>query len=218
MDPQHYKILDKLKPYGANIELKYATNGTTLGISKGRTIHDYWPYFRSVAVNVSIDGIHDVYNYIRSNSNFSEVESNIREIQKIPNVSRVVGAFTAQAGNILQAAECIDYFINSLGIVFYSHRVSYPNCLSAQVLPNDLKALAITKLLTVKSQIDEWEAIKQNPLLGKVTYQQIQDNINYLQAKDQSHLWKDFIEFNIKLDKSRNQSLFDVVPEFKNYV
>ena len=218
MDPQHYKILDRLKPYGANIELKYATNGTTLGISKGRTIHDYWPYFRSVAVNVSIDGIHDVYNYIRSNSNFSEVESNIREIQKIPNVSRIVGAFTAQAGNVLQAAECIDYFINSLGIVFYSHRVSYPNCLSAQVLPNDLKALAITKLLTVKSQIDEWEAIKQNPLLGKVTHQQIQDNINYLQAKDQSHLWKDFIEFNIKLDKSRNQSLFDVVPEFKNYV
>jgi sulfatase maturation enzyme AslB (radical SAM superfamily) len=150
MDPQHYKILDMLKPYGANIELKYATNGTTLGISKGRTIHDYWPHFRSIAVNVSIDGIHDVYNYIRGNGDFRQVEANIREIQKIPNVSRIVGAFTAQAGNILQAAECIDYFINHLGIVFYSHRVSYPNCLSAQVLPNELKALAITKLLTVK--------------------------------------------------------------------
>jgi sulfatase maturation enzyme AslB (radical SAM superfamily) len=217
MDPQHYKILDMLKPYGKNIEIKYATNGTTLGISKGRTIHDYWPYFRSVAVNVSIDGIYDVYNYIRGNGDFRQVVANIREIQKIPNVSRVVGAFTAQAGNILQAAECIDYFINSMGIVFYSHRVSYPNCLSAQVLPNDLKALAITKLLAVKSQIDEWEAIKKNPLLSKITHQQIQDNINYLQAKDMSHLWPEFIEFNKELDATRGQNLFDVIPEFKPY-
>lgn len=218
MDPQHYRILDMLKPYGKNIEIKYATNGTTLGISKGRTIHDYWPHFRSIAVNVSIDGIHDVYNYIRSNSDFNQVESNIKEIKKITNVSRVVGAFTAQAGNILQAAECIDYFINKMDIVFYSHRVSYPNCLSAQVLPNDLKVLAITKLLSVKSQIDDWDAIKNNPLLGKVTHQQIQDNINYLQANDQNNLWQDFLDFNFALDSTRGQNLLNVVPEFKPYV
>lgn len=218
MDPQHYKILDMLKPYGDNIELKYATNGTTLGISKGRTIHDYWPHFRSIAVNVSIDGIHDVYNYIRGNGDFNTVEENIKEIKKISNVSRVVGAFTAQAGNMLQAAECIDYFINKMDIVFYSHRVSYPNCLSAQVLPDDLKELAITKLLSVKSQIDDWDAIKKNPLLGKVTHQQIRDNIAYLKAKDQNNLWRDFLDFNFALDSTRGQNLLNVVPEFKPYV
>jgi hypothetical protein len=90
--------------------------------------------------------------------------------------------------------------------------------LSAQVLPNDLKALAITKLLAVKSQIDEWDAIKKNPLLCKVTHQQIQDNINYLQAKDQHNLWQDFLDFNFALDSTRNQNLLEVVPEFKPYV
>lgn len=218
MDPQHYKILDMLKPYGKNIEIKYATNGTTLGISKGRTIHDYWPHFRSVAVNVSIDGIHDVYNYIRGNGNFSQLEENIKEIQSIPNVSRVVGAFTAQGGNILQAAECVDYFINKMGIVFYSHRVSYPNCLSAQVLPKALKDLAIQRLQEVKARVDTFEAVKKNALLGKVTHQQIQDNINYLQAKDQYNLWSDFVKFNQKLDATRRQNLLDTVPEFKPYV
>jgi len=218
MDPQHYRILDMLKPYGKNIEIKYATNGTTLGISKGRTIHDYWPHFRSVAVNVSIDGIHDVYNYIRGNGDFNQVEENIKEIKKIPNVSRIVGAFTAQAGNILQAAECIDYFINKMDIVFYSHRVSYPNCLSAQVLPFDLKKLAIKRLQEVSLHVDTWDAVKKNPLLGKVTHQQIQDNINYLQAKDANHLWKDFLEFNYNLDSTRNQNLLNVVPEFRLYV
>jgi MoaA/NifB/PqqE/SkfB family radical SAM enzyme len=218
MDPQHYKILDMLKPYGSAIELKYATNGTTLGISRGRTVHDYWPHFRSVAVNVSIDGIHDVYNYIRGNGDFNEVEANIKVIQSISNVSRVVGAFTAQASNILQAAECIDYFINKMNIVFYSHRVSYPNCLSAQVLPLELKNIAISRLREVDLQVDSWNAVKKNPLLGIVTHQQIKDNINYLLAKDQHNLWPDFIEFNHRLDNTRGQSLFDTIPEFKKYV
>ena len=218
MDPQHYKILDMLKPYGKNIEIKYATNGTVLGIKGGRTIHDYWPYFKSVAVNVSIDGIHDVYNYIRTNSNFADVEKNIKEIQTIPNVSRIVGAFTAQAGNILQTAECIDYFLNQMNIVFYSHRVSYPNCLSAQVLPQELKQLAIERLRNVESRLWTFDKINQSNLLEKVTRQQIKDNINYLQAKDQHHLWNDFVEFNRKLDETRNQKLLDVIPEFKEYV
>lgn len=218
MDPQHYKILDMLKPYGKNIELKYATNGTTIGINGKRSIHNYWPYFRSIAVNVSLDGIHQVYNYIRSNSNFLQVEKNIKEIQLIPNVTRVVGAFTAQAGNILQAADCIEYFINTLGIVFYSHRVSYPNCLSAQVLPQELKNLAIERLILVESRLPEFQNIQKYPLLEKITKQQIKDNINYLKAKDQSHLWKDFIDFNLRLDKTRSQSLLNVVPEFKDYV
>ena len=217
MDPQHYKILDMLKPYGKNIEIKYATNGTTLGISKGRTIHDYWPHFRSVAVNVSLDGIHNVYNYIRGNGDFSQVEANIKEIQKIPNVSRVVGAFTAQAGNILQAAECIDYFINEMNIVFYSHRVGYPTCLSAQVLPRALKEEAIQRLEAVRARLFTFDNIKKYPLLEKVTLQQIKDNINYLRAKDQHHLWSDFLEFNRQLDATRNQNLLNVVPEFKPY-
>lgn len=217
MDPQHYKILDMLKPYAENIEIKYATNGTTLGISKGRTIHDYWPYFKSVAVNVSLDGIHDVYNYIRTNSSFTEVEKNIKEIKTIPNVSRVVGAFTAQAGNILQAAECIDYFLNEMGIVFYSHRVSYPNVLSAQVLPQELKQIAIERLEAVDRALWAFDIVQKHPILEKITRQQIRDNINYLQAKDLSHLWPDFIEFNRKLDATRSQSLLDTVPEFKPY-
>ena len=219
MDPNHYKILDMLKPYGKSIELKYATNGTTLGISKNRTIHDYWPHFRSVAVNISIDGINDVYNYIRSNGNFSTIEENVKEIQKIPNVSRIVGAFTAQAGNILQAAECIDYFINKMGIIFYSHRVSYPNCLSAQVLPNELKLLAISRLENVRNRLVDFPKIKENKLLEKITLQQIQDNINYLNSKDQNHLWSDFVNFNRNLDRTRLQGPLElVIPEFRSYV
>jgi len=217
MDPQHYKILDMLKPYGSNIELKYATNGTTLGIKGGRTVHEYWPHFRSVAVNVSLDGIGSVYNYIRGNSDWEEVVSNIKEIQKIKNVRRVVGACTVQISNILTLDKTIKYFLNDLGIIFHSHRVTYPEVLSAQVLPKELQVLAVTKLTALKEEIAEFKLVKETPGLLDYTLAQIQDNINFLLAKDESHLWEDCVEFNRNLDQTRNQSFTDVTPEFKPY-
>jgi MoaA/NifB/PqqE/SkfB family radical SAM enzyme len=217
MDPQHYRILDMLKPYGHQIEIKYATNGTTLGISKGRTIHDYWPNFRSVAVNVSIDGIDDVYSYIRGNGNFNQIRENIKEIQKISNVSRIVGAVAVQVSNILILDKMIECFLNDLGIVFYTNMVNYPNVLSAQVLPGHLKELAIKRLEIVKERVPEFKYVRENPILLKITLEQINGVINYLKAVDQNEKWQDCVEFNIKLDKTRNQNFFEVTPEFNLY-
>jgi MoaA/NifB/PqqE/SkfB family radical SAM enzyme len=218
MDPQHYKILDKLKPYGHQIEIKYATNGTTLGISKGRTIHDYWPHFRSVAVNVSIDGIGSVYNYIRGNGDWDEVVQNIKEIQTVPNVSRVVGAVAVQVSNVLILDKMIELFLDKLGIVFYTNMVSYPNVLSVQVLPNNLKHLAVQRLEFVRDRVPEFKYVKENPILKDITIQQINGVINFVRANDQQHLWDECIRFNTKLDATRNQSFVDVTPEFRRHV
>jgi len=217
MDPQHYKILDMLKPYGKDIEIKYATNGTTLGISKGRTIHDYWPHFRSVAVNVSLDGIGPVYEYIRGNSNWTEVVENIQDIQTISNVSRVVGAVAVQVSNVLILDKMIEEFLDKMGVVFYTNMVQHPNVLSVQVLPKALKDLAITRLQAVKLKVPDYKYVKENPILLGITLKQIDGVINYLNAKDQHSKWKDCIEFNRRLDVTRNQSFLDVTPEFKPY-
>jgi len=218
MDPQHYRILDMLKPYGHQTEIKYATNGTTLGISKGRTIYDYWPHFKSVAVNISIDGIDDVYNYIRGNGDWNQVVKNIKEIQKIPNVSRIVGAVAVQVSNVLTLDEMIAHFLDELGIVFYTNIVKYPNVLSVQVLPPHLKILSVQRLNAVKDHVPRFKHVKENPILLDLTLKQIDGIINYITATDQSDKWEDCVEFNRRLDKTRNQSFTDVTPEFKNYV
>jgi sulfatase maturation enzyme AslB (radical SAM superfamily) len=218
MDPQHYRILDMLKPYGHQIELKYATNGTTLGISKGRTIHDYWPHFRSIAVNVSIDGIGPVYDYIRGNGDWTQVVENIKEIQKIPNVSRVVGAVAVQVSNALILADMIEHFLDDLGIVFFTNMVNYPNVLSVQTLPGPMKNLAVARLLNVQDRLSEFKMVQTHPRLLDVTRGQIQGIINYILAKDQSDKWPDCIEFNKRLDKTRYQSFLDITPEFTPYV
>ena len=218
MDPQHYRILDMLAPYGHQIEIKYATNLSTLGIKGGRSVHEYWPKFRSVAVNVSLDGVGDVYNYIRGNGDWNVVVQNIQEIQKISNISRVVGAVTVQASNVLILDKMIEHFLDDLGIVFHTHRVEYPNVLSAQVLPPKLRALAIQRLQEVSYRVKDFKLVKQHPQLLDYTLGQIKDNINYLNAKDQSDKWHECIDFNHRLDKTRNQCFEEVTPEFKSYL
>ena len=216
MDPQHYRILDMLAPYGHQIEIKYATNLSMLGKSN-RTIWEYWPKFKSVAVNVSIDGIGSSYEYIRGNASWSELINNIKQIQAIPNISRIVGAVTVQVSNVLILDKMIEYFLDDLGIVFHTHRVEYPKVLSAQVLPPKLRALAIQRLQEVSYRVKDFKLVKKHPQLLEYTLGQIQDNINYLQ-RDQSEKWNDCIAFNQALDATREQSFIDVTPEFKQYV
>jgi sulfatase maturation enzyme AslB (radical SAM superfamily) len=217
MDPTHYKILDMLAQYGHQIEIKYATNLTMLGKSN-RTIWEYWPKFKSVAVNVSIDGIGTSYEYVRGNASWAELINNIRQIQTIPNISRIVGAVAVQVSNVLILDKMIEYFLDNLGIVFYTNMVQYPNVLSAQVLPRPLKELAIMRLEEVKKHVPEFKYVKANPILLNITMEQINGVINYINAVDQNNKWEDCVEFNRKLDETRNQSFTDVTPEFKDYV
>jgi hypothetical protein len=216
-DPTHYRILEMLQPYASNIEVKYATNLTSLG--KGsRNVFDYWPAFKSVAVNVSIDGIGSSYEYIRGNGCWDDVVVNIKRIQEISNVSRIVGAVAVQVSNIMILDQMIETFLDDLGIVFYTNMVNYPNVLSIQVLPNELKSIAITRLRNVQKRVPEFKYVKENPILLGITLQQIDGIVNFILAKNTTHLWNDCVEFNRRLDVTRNQSFTDATPEFKSHV
>lgn len=217
MDPQHYRILDMLQPYANQIEIKYATNLSMLGKGE-RTVWNYWPKFKSVAVNVSIDGIGNTYEYIRGNANWNTLVNNIRQIQTMTNISRIVGAVTVQVSNALQLADMVEYFLNDLGIVFHTHRVAYPKELSVQVLPTDIKTTVTERLREVSARVPEFKLVKQYPELLLYTRRQIQDNINYIWAKDEEYRWKDCVDFNHRLDTTRKQCFEEITPEFKNYV
>jgi hypothetical protein len=96
--------------------------------------------------------------------------------------------------------------------------VNYPNVLSAQTLPFDLKDLAVKRLQMAKIKVPTYKYVKENPILLDITLKQIDGIINYIWAEDQNSKWQDCIEFNRRLDQTRNQSFTEVTPEFKLYV
>ena len=77
----------------------------------------------------------------------------------------------------------------------------------------------VPKLENLKSRVGEFKYVKEHPQLLNYTIGQIQDNINYLQARDQHNLWNETVEFNSKLDVSRDSRKFsEVTQEFAKYV
>jgi hypothetical protein len=129
-----------------------------------------------------------------------------------------VGAVAVQVSNVLVLDRMIEYFLDDLGIVFYTNMVRYPNALSAQTLPEELKELAIERLKVVKFKVPEFKYVKENPILLNLTLGQIDGVINFLNAQDLSDKWPECVEFNRRLDATREQSFTDVTPEFKSYV
>jgi len=113
----------------------------------------------------------------------------------------------------------IEYFLDDIGIVFYTNMVQYPNVLSAQVIPPELQKVACQQLQAVKEKVPNFRLVKENPILLDITLKQIDGVINFIESKDQSHLWAECIEFNHALDNSRKQKSFETVtPEFRKYV
>jgi hypothetical protein len=77
----------------------------------------------------------------------------------------------------------------------------------------------IDKLEAMKPRIKDYALVKQHPILEKITLQQIQDNINFLKARDLNQYWADCVDFNRRLDITRNQGPFEKInPEFADYV
>jgi len=121
--------------------------------------------------------------------------------------------------NVLILDKMIEYFLNDLGIIFHTHRVEYPKLLSAQVLPLTLRNQAIDQLKSIKKRVPFYRLCVEEPRIIPYTLLQIDDNIRYLEARDQSEKWRDCVDFNHQLDASRNQLSFETVtPEFKPYV
>jgi MoaA/NifB/PqqE/SkfB family radical SAM enzyme len=82
LDPDHWKILDKIKHVNRkHCELLYITNGLV------KTRYDLWDGFKSVSCSVSVDGFEKSYEWFRRGSNWKELIENVKILEKYSKVS-----------------------------------------------------------------------------------------------------------------------------------
>jgi MoaA/NifB/PqqE/SkfB family radical SAM enzyme len=208
IDPIHYRILNLLKPYANNIELKYSTNLTNLSYKK-EDVLQLWENFKSIDITISIDGVGDIYNYIRQAGDYNDIKRNINVIKKHPKVKRIAGACTIQIYNVFNIPELIDEF-NELGVRLHTHRVNYPEFLDVRVLPSQIKDEIITSLNNYLAIGNQSEHNKHH----------ITDIIHTLLGGDLSHLLDKFVEFSDSLDREQNvdKSWRELLPLLSTYV
>jgi molybdenum cofactor biosynthesis enzyme MoaA len=193
---QQHKLLDYYinKGTAQKIKLKYNTNLTNVP----RHLLDKWKEFKRIQLNCSIDAVGDLDHYIRHPSNWDKIVENFEIVRALPNTNVEIHC-TVQMYNILRLHELIDWASP------YNHRIyfnilNHPEELNIRVLPKELKELAEKRL---------------TPYLN---LEKVQGIIDYMWAEDWSDKMSKFIFYTKELDKSRNESLCDIVPELKSHI
>lgn len=108
LNPQHYQVLEKLIAQGADPAIMYSTNMTVLG-AKSKHVKDLWPSFSLINVHASIDAVGKYAGIVRSGSDWSTVESNLKWVLSQPNCNIKI-ATVISAINIWWLPELLDYF------------------------------------------------------------------------------------------------------------
>ncbi len=108
LNPQHYQVLEKLIAQNSNPGLMYSTNMSVLGY-KNKRVQDLWPYFRRINVHASIDAVGAYAEIVRSGSDWTAIESNLKWVLTQPNISVRV-ATVISAINIWFLPSLLEYF------------------------------------------------------------------------------------------------------------
>lgn len=176
-----------------DIILKYNTNLTNIPLE----LVDKWKYFKKIKLNCSIDAVGQLDRYIRYPSNWEKIEENFLKVSQLDNVSIEIHN-TVQMYNILRLDEFIKW-AEPFKYKIYFNILNHPEVLNIRVLPFHLKNY-------VKEKLKQYVEIPK-----------VQGVIDYMIAEDWSDKYPAFLNYTKKLDESRNENLFDLIPEMAKY-
>ena len=208
---EHNRILKLLIEKGnTRVRLIYNTNLTELKFKK-ESVLDLWKHFPTVCVAASLDDMGDRASIIRSGTDWTRVEQNIRDLKReCPHIDFMISP-TLSIMNIWNFVPFHRYMVES-GFIraqdFNLNILQGPDYYRIDMLPMPIK-------LEFKQQFEqhiEW-------LQDKDTIQRaiggFQGAIAFMMATDNSHLLPDFWNTVNDLDWSRNEDLLSMVPELK---
>jgi hypothetical protein len=212
MDPLHYRVLEALEPFATNISVKYSTNLSKVKFGKFDTIAS-WAKFKAVDLSLSIDGHPELNNYIRTESDTDVLAENLKLV-KAELGNKYIGraALCYSAWNVFGLPESYEYFERILDTPVHGNIAWDPIFINPQVLPEELKQKATEKY---KKYLNTVEPRGER---NKRIHRFINQNMAFMNAKDESQYFKQFLRFTQTLDSTRNTNLVDVVPEFAPYV
>lgn len=192
--------------YSKSVDMDMSTN---CNIFDRESLELIIPNFKRVGIGLSIDGLEDVYNYLRHPGNWKEVKDNILsyyELEKSKKGNFGI-SYTHTIGwiNAWYLPEFHQWVrTNTPGIPIWNNIIHYPEHMSLWMLPN-----------IVKDQIAE----KWNKFNWLEYDKDIKGLINFMYSNTASDelLYKEYSKFKIN-DVYRNENLKEVIPlELKNY-
>lgn len=209
LQDEHYQILDYLlKNNMDHIELKYNTNGTVLQHKK-YNVCQIWNQFKNVRVRFSLDGMGNVFNYIRHGAHWDEVENNFIKVKNFcPNinlgVNSVVSFLSIESIMLLQK-QWHTRGICDISKFNLDYMYENNDFYSLQTLPIHHKDKIASKI----DQHCEW--LKQQKSSLVTDWQNMKD---YMFAKDLTHVLNLLYKDLTLRDRYRKENFNKVFPQF----
>lgn len=215
MIAKNYKLMETCIERGLSerMELMFNTNLMNLPDRFLKSI----ARFKAVTLNLSVDGLGGVQEYLRGGSQWSVIEANLRKLAELnlPHVSLNLST-VVQAANALNLAELF-HFVDQRN--FEAKRTVFklspillvkPDFLDTAILPDVVREMAYDRLAdfiegsTYKLDRDRYSYDK---LL------QIADKLKQPRAAGAEPLLRKFVHYNRLLDQRRSTDLRQALPE-----
>ena len=215
-EPLNLYIISKLEQLGiiSNVVLDISTNLTILNDK----ILNLFSKFKRVLMYVSLEGVHDRYEYIRGGKHFkfADLESNIKIIKQLSNVE-ICYAVTLMNLNITTIPEIhawLDTQDLSRSLVSFSNVVARPEYLRADILPNHLKKQTLERIQNIPAELT-WPKDSIDIGAGGLYNTGLSDVINILKKDTENpQLIKQLKQYLTKLDTLRDTNWKQTFPEF----
>lgn len=191
--PQIGEWIDRAVSEGhaRNIEVRFTTNGTKLT----NELLEKLNAFKKTKLIFSIDGVEEVFEYIRAPARWSVLTRNIAAAKQHPNIHLSL-SYTSQIYNIF----AVDRFVawaQENELPWMNVNLHTPGYFNTAIMPDSLKARAL----------DVLERIPHDPQIQSM--RNIMLNGSYDPA-----LWDQFKRITATYDRIRRQSLIQVYPFF----
>lgn len=178
-----------------NIRLKYNTNLTNIPDQ----LVWHWHRFKLIKINASIDAVGELDRYVRNPSAWPKIEENFKKLRRLRNTRMQIHS-TIQTYNVLDLHKLYDWCDSIMFEDVYLNILNHPKCLNIKTLPKKIKNMVIDRLQNYQNR------------------PKVKQMIGYMMSEDwyDTH-WNEFVAYTNALDKSRNENILELVPEFKDY-
>jgi len=182
-----------------------------------------WEKFKQVRVGASIDGMGKVVEYQRWPLKWDQAYKNLQKLDNTPSNVFPWLAFTVTAYNIFHLPEFMLWKLKESGFkkinstkhrpVITHHVAHGPKRANIRLLPSKLKLEVIKYYNEYRDKVAGDNEISPEV---KVKFNQILDGVvKYMEADDYDDKVEEFIKFTNYLDDQRQQSIVDIVPQYK---
>ena len=207
----HFELLKLIIDQGYSKQAVLEYNSNMFAIPE--KLYDFWKDFKSVGIGCSIDGIGDMANYLRPPSKWPALSENIDRLGYQP-IRTIHGsiATTISVYNVLHFLDITKWLFEKnfkrIKKTPSYHVLEGPSYMSIQVLPANTKEYIKSEYELFYKEIDQKYGIEW----GNTFRENYSGLLNYMFAKDNSHLLPKLAFETDKLDNIRGHKLADNIP------